>query len=110
MLGDILGGLTEAASADGILAAVGSPDVLERIRLDAAAEGVPAGALVAARVRHMLNHAGEDLWLDLLGVMSGSPQPGAAALAAMLSLAFPDPAAAVPQLHKGAGWHRQSAD
>jgi hypothetical protein len=101
MLGDILGGLTEPASAEGILAAVGSPDVLERIRRNAAAEGVSAGALVAARVRHMLDHAGEDMWFDLLGLMSGSPQPGAAALAAMLSLAFPDPAAAVGQPHKG---------
>ena len=93
MLGDILGGLTEAASAEGVLAAVGSPEVLERMRRDAAAEGVPAGALVAARVRHMLDHAGEDIWLDLLGLMSGSPQPGAAALAAMLSRAFPAPIA-----------------
>jgi len=100
MLGDILGGLTEAASAEGILAAVGSPEVLERIRLDAAAEGVPAGALVAARVRHMLDHAGEDVWLDLLGLMSGSPQPGAAALSAMLSRAFPDPATPAPLPHK----------
>ena len=100
MLGDILGGLTEAASAEGVLAAVGSPEVLERIRLDAAAEGVPAGALVAARVRHMLDHAGEDVWLDLLGLMSGSPQPGAAVLSAMLSRAFPDPAAPAPQPHK----------
>jgi hypothetical protein len=93
MLGDILGGLAEAASAEDILAEIGSPEVLERMRRDAAAEGVPAGALVAARVRHMLDHAGEDIWLDLLGLMSGSPQPGAAALAAMLSRAFPDPLA-----------------
>ena len=100
MLGDILGGLTEAASAEGVLAAVASPEVLERIRLDAAAEGVPAGALVAARVRHMLDHAGEDVWLDLLGLMSGSPQPGAAALAAMLSRAFPAPATPAPRPHK----------
>jgi hypothetical protein len=91
MLGDILSGLTDAASAEDMLAAIGGPDVVERVRKDAAAEGVAVGALVAAKVRHMLDHAGEDVWLDLLGRMSGSPQPGAAALVAMLSRAFPDP-------------------
>ena len=33
------------------------------------------GDRVAARVRHMLDHASEDVWLDLLGRMSGSPNP-----------------------------------
>jgi len=93
MLGDILNGLTDAASAEGILAAIGNPVVVERVRRDASVEGVAVGALVAAKVRHILDHAGEDVWLDLLGRMSGSPQPGAAALEAMLSRAFPDPVA-----------------
>lgn len=91
MLGDILSGLTDAASAERMLAAIGSPDVVERVRKDAAAGGVAVGALVAAKVRHMLDHAGEDVWPDLLSRMSGSPQPGATALEAMLSRAFPDP-------------------
>lgn len=94
MLGDILSGLTDAASAESILAAIGSPDVVERACRDAATEGVAVGALVAAKVRHMLDYAGEDVWLDLLGRMSGSPQPGAAALEAMLSRAFPGPVGA----------------
>jgi len=33
MLGDILGGLTDAASAEGLLAAIASPEVLQQIRL-----------------------------------------------------------------------------
>lgn len=90
MLGDILGGLTDAASAEGILAAIGTPDVVERVRREAAAEGVAVGALVATKIRHMLDHAGDDVWLDLLGRMSGSPQPGTVAVEAMLSRAFPD--------------------
>jgi hypothetical protein len=94
MLGDILSGLTDAASAEGILVAIGSPGVVARVQRDAAAEGVAVGTLVAMKVRHMLDHAGEDVWLDLLGRMSGSPQPGAAALEAMLARVFPDPVGA----------------
>ena|ERR1019366_8774307 len=92
MLGDILSGSTGAASAEAILAEVGSPAVVERVRRDAAAEGIAVGTLVAFKVRHMLDHSGEDVWLDLLGRMSGSPQPGAAVLESMLSRAFPDAA------------------
>ncbi|ACK50455.1 conserved hypothetical protein [Methylocella silvestris BL2] len=90
MLGMILSGLTDAASAEDTLTAFGNPGLVERVRLDAAAEGVAVGARVATKIRHMLDHAGEDIWLELLGRMSGSPQPGAAALEAMLSYAFPD--------------------
>jgi nitrate reductase alpha subunit len=55
--------------------------------------GVAVGDRVVARIRNMLDHASEDVWLELLGRMSGSPQPGAAALEAMLDYAFPDSAA-----------------
>jgi hypothetical protein len=91
MLGNILAGLTDAAAAEDILAAVCGPEVLERVRSDAVAEGVAVGTLVAAKVRHILDHAGEDVWLDLIGRMSGSPRPGVAALEAMLAHAFPGP-------------------
>jgi hypothetical protein len=94
MLGDILSGLTEATTAEGILVAIGSPDIVEQVRRDAAAEGIAVGTFVADKVRHILDHAGEEVWLDLLGRMSGSPQPGAAALEAMLARAFPNPVGA----------------
>jgi len=91
MLGDILAGLTDAAVAADMLAAIGNATVLERVREGARTEGVAPGAFVASAVRHLLDHGGEDLWLDLLGRMSGSPQPGAAAVQAILARAFPDP-------------------
>ncbi len=93
MLGTILRGLTDAASAEEALIAIGDPGVVERVRRDAAAEGVGAGTFVARKVRHILDHAGEEVWLDLLGRMSGSPRPGVAALEAMLASAFPEPVA-----------------
>jgi hypothetical protein len=98
MLGHILSGLTDAASAEGVLAGLCGSDVMERVRQDAAAEGIATGALVAAKVRHMLDHAGEDMWLDLLGRMSGASRPGAAALEAILARVFANPVA--PHLAK----------
>ncbi len=93
MLGNILNGLTDAASAEEILAGLCGSDVMDRARQDAAAEGITTGALVAAKVRHMLDHAGEEMWLDLLGRMSGAPRPGVTALEAMLTRVFPGPVA-----------------
>jgi hypothetical protein len=94
MLGNILGALTDATSAEEALAAFGDPGVVERVGLGAAAAGVGVGAFVASTVRQMLDYAEEDVWLDLLGRMAGSPRPGVAALEAMLARAFPEPATA----------------
>ena len=94
MLGNILGALTDASSAEEALAAIGDPGVLERVRRGAAAEGVGVGPFVASTIRQMLDYAEEDVWLDLLGRMSGSPRPGIAALEAMLARAFPERVAA----------------
>lgn len=90
MLGNILGALTDAASAEEALAAVGDPGLVERVRRGAAAEGVGVGAFVASTVRQVLDYAEEDVWLDLLGRMSGSPRPGVTALEVVLTRAFPE--------------------
>ncbi|MGA3399521.1 MAG: hypothetical protein ABSC95_09900 [Acetobacteraceae bacterium] len=86
-----MGGLTNATMAEAVVAAVARPEIMERIRAAADAGGIPVGALVASKVRHLIDHGAEDIWLDLLGVMSGSPQPGAAAIERMMAHAFPDP-------------------
>jgi hypothetical protein len=93
MLGNLLGALTDAASAGEALAAIGDPGVVERVRRGAAAEGVSVGVFVASTVRQMLDYAEEDVWLDLLVRMSGSLRPGVAALEAILARAFPEPTA-----------------
>jgi hypothetical protein len=92
MLGDILAGLTDDAMAAEVADSVASEALRARIDAAAGAEGVPAGVLIAARVRHLLEHGGEEFWLSLLGRMSGSMQPGAAAIERVLALAFPAPA------------------
>lgn len=94
MLGNILKTLTDATSAGAALVAVADRSVVDRVRRGAAAEDVSVGAFVAATVRQMLDYAEEDVWLDLLGRMSGSPQPGVTMLEAVLARAFPEPVVA----------------
>lgn len=91
MLGEILQGLTDPARAEAVLAAVGSPEAQGRIARAAAADGGQVGPLIAAKIRHLLDHGGEEIWLDLVGAMSGSPLPASAAVALLLARAFPDP-------------------
>ena len=91
MLGNILGGLTNAAAAEEILAAIGDEALLKRVKAAAEANVVTPGTYVAATVRHLLDYGGEEVWLDLVGKMANSPQPGAAALQAILARAFPAP-------------------
>jgi hypothetical protein len=88
MLGSILGGLTDAAVAESVLAAIGDDAMLERVRKHALESGVSPGVFAAATVRHLLDHGSEEVWLDLLGKMAGSPQPGVAALRSILASSF----------------------
>ncbi len=91
MLGDILAGLTGAATAEAVVAAVGKSAIPARIQACATAGDVSVGALVTVRLGHLVEHSAEDIWLDFLGLMSGSSQSGAALIERMLAHAFPDP-------------------
>ena len=91
MLGALLRDLTDPATAEPVLAAIADASVRDRVQQAAQAQGIAPGAAVAAAVRHLLDHGGEDIWLDLLGRMSGSPEPGVVALHAILARVFPDP-------------------
>lgn len=91
MLGDILTGLTDAAQAEDFLSIVGRPELQARIAQAAAAQRVAPGAFIATKVRHLVEHGGEEIWLDLIGAMANEPQPASAALDRILARAFPDP-------------------
>ena len=62
--------------------------MLGRVKSAASENAVSPGTYVAATVRHLLDHGNEETWLDLIGTMATSPQPGAAALQSILSRAF----------------------
>ena len=89
MLGDILKSLTNPAAAEAALLELGNGLVLDRVRIEAEVEGTTAGAFVARAVRHVLDHAGEEVWLDLIGAMARTPEPGRAALGIILAKALP---------------------
>ena len=91
MLGNIINGLTDAATAEAVATSVARPEILARIRNSAEASATPAGVVIAAKVRHVIEHGDESTWLDLLSLMSGSAQPGVAAIERVLAYAFPDP-------------------
>jgi hypothetical protein len=91
MLGQILRRLTDAATAEATLAVVGKPELRRRIERAAASDGVPVGDFLAGKVRHLVDHGDDDVWLDLIAAMSGSAQPAAAAVERVLGRAFPDP-------------------
>lgn len=91
MLGDILEALTDPMTAAEVLAAVSKPDIRQRIEQAAAVEHRAVGEFVALKVRHVVDHGDDDIWLDVVAAMAGSPQPGAAAVERILARAFPDP-------------------
>ncbi len=91
MLGDIVAELTNSETAADTAAVICPQPILDRIYAAAARDAVPPGSVIATRVRHLIEHGGEDIWLDLMGAIAASPQPGAAALQRMLTYAFPDP-------------------
>lgn len=90
MLGDIPNGLANPECAAEVLAVVASPAMQARVAAAAAAEGVEPVALVAVRVRHLLDRGGEEFWLDLVGAMANTARPAAAALDRILAWSFPD--------------------
>jgi len=92
MLGIILRSLTNPAEAEAALLELGDAHILERVRAEAQAAGTTAGAFTARAVRHVLDHAGDEIWLDLLGAMARTPEPGAAALGIILGKALAEPA------------------
>jgi hypothetical protein len=90
MLGTILRSLTNPAQAEAALAELGDAPLLARVRHGAEAESTSPGVFAARAVRHVLDHAGEEVWLDVLGAMARTPQPGTAALGVILAKALPE--------------------
>jgi hypothetical protein len=90
-LGDILAGLTDDSRAGAIVTAVAPAAIIARATDAATVSGTPLGGLIAKRVRHLIDHGGDELWLDLVGVMARSPQPASAAVERVLAAAFAEP-------------------
>jgi hypothetical protein len=82
---------TNAAAAEELLAAIADEPLLKRVQAAAGENDVTPGIYVAATIRHLIDHGSEEVWLNLVGQMANSPQPGKAASQAILMRAFPAP-------------------
>ena len=89
MLGRLIDSLDDPTVASALLLALDDPTL--RARLDAAAEaaGEPPADVLASAVRGFIETASDDLWTQLIGVMSRSDDPGLAAVRAILGKVLP---------------------
>lgn len=88
MLGEILAKLTDPSQAEAALAALSDETFLTQVQVRAEAENITIGAFAARAVRRVLDGASEEIWLDILGKMGRTSEPGAAALAVILDQAL----------------------
>ncbi|MDF1587039.1 hypothetical protein [Marinimicrococcus flavescens] len=84
MLGTVIARLEEPGIAEAVLIAAGDMALLSRLQEAAAAEGVHLAAYASRAVRHFLDHADEEDWLQLMGLMGRSEEAGLVALRAIL--------------------------
>ncbi|MDX6749789.1 hypothetical protein SH611_08230 [Geminicoccaceae bacterium 1502E] len=84
MLGTLITRLEEPGMAEAALIGAGDMALLSRLQEIAAAEGVQLAAFASRAVRHFLDHAGEEDWLQLMGLMGRSKEPGLVALRIIL--------------------------
>jgi hypothetical protein len=89
MLGQLIDSLDDPNVALRLVAALEEPSLLKRLTAAAAAEGRPAGEVVAATVHSFLDRASDDHWLQLVGIMNRAQDPSLAAMRAILDYALP---------------------
>lgn len=95
MLGDILGRLQEKGTAAALLLGRGDLALLADVNQAAARLHLPPDAFVSLAVRRFAERADDEAWLQLVGVMGRSADPGGEALAAILRRAVADVGEAV---------------
>ena len=89
MLGQLIASLDDPKIAAGIAAAIEDAALLRRLSVAAEAAGRPPAEVMAATVRGFLDSACDDHWLQLVGIMNRAPDPGLAAIRAILAKALP---------------------
>jgi hypothetical protein len=96
MLGDLISSLDEPEVALGLLARFDDPALLGRLSAVAESAGQSPSEIVSSAVRSFIDTAPDDLWTQLIGIMSRAEDPGLAAMRAILLKAFPPVRAVVP--------------
>jgi hypothetical protein len=96
MLGALIDTLDDPAVAQRLLAALDDPPLLDRLFAASIASGQPRPDIVSSAVRSFVETAPDDLWTQLIGIMSRAEDPGLAGMHAILRKAFPPAGESVP--------------
>lgn len=96
MLGHLIASLDDPEVAHGLLATLADPPLIERLSAAAESSGQPQSEIVSSAVRSFVETASDDLWTQLIGIMSRAEDPGLATLHAILRKAFPPVRELVP--------------
>ncbi|MDX8535601.1 hypothetical protein RFM41_31840 [Mesorhizobium sp. VK25A] len=72
-----------------IVAAMDAPDLVARLAAAADKTGRSPADLVGSAIRNFIDTASDDLWIQLIGLMNSSQDPGLAAMRAILEKALP---------------------
>ena len=84
MFGDLIAHLHRPEVAAAALESLPDPDLASRVEAAAEAAGLETPDFVAALVRGFMDHADDDRWLQIVGIMGRSEEHGLAALEAIL--------------------------
>lgn len=90
MLGRLLDSLDDPKVALALVAALDDPLLSKRLATAADATGRSPADVLASTVRGFLDTASDDHWLQLVGIMNRAPDPGFAAMRAILEKALPE--------------------
>ena len=89
MLGALIDSLEDPKLAARLLGELDAPDLARRLEAAAQGTGVSVAEAMASTLRHFMETASEDHWVQLIGIMNRAEDPGLAAIRAILMKALP---------------------
>ena len=75
MLGALIDSLDDPNVAERLLSALDTPALVQRLDQAAEREGVPVAQVMASTLRHFMETASEDHWVQLIGIMNRAEDP-----------------------------------
>jgi len=93
MLGTLIASLDDPQVTTRLIALIDEPDLAARLESAAHALGRAPADAAASLVRHFVETASDDLWLQLVGIMNRADDPTLAAIRAILVKVLPEAAA-----------------
>jgi hypothetical protein len=89
MLGALIDSVEDPKLAARLLDELHAPDLTRRLEAVAQRTGVSVAEAMASTLRHFMETADDDHWVQLIGIMNRAEDPGLAAIRAILMKALP---------------------